>query len=60
MSTQTPRAEFKPNAFYERLIIMRESNPTAFARFGSATLAALLAYEKAKRQAGSEQEGGKR
>ena len=58
MSTQTPRAEFKPNAFYERLIVMRESNPTAFSRFGVATLAALLAYEEAKRKAGSEQEGG--
>ncbi len=58
MSTQTLGAEFKPNEFYERLIVMRETSPTAFARFGVATLAALLAYEKAKRKAGSEQEGG--
>ncbi len=60
MSTQTPRTEFKPNEFYERLIVMRESNPTAFARFGSATLAALDAYEKAKRKADSEKRGGKK
>ena len=58
MSTPAPRAEFKPNEFYERLIIMREANPTAFAIFGVATLAALLAYEEANRKAGSEQEGG--
>jgi hypothetical protein len=60
VSTQTPGEEFNPNKFYERLIIMRESNPTAFSRFGVATLAALLAYEEAKRQAGSEQEGGEK
>ncbi len=60
MSTPALGAEFKPNEFYERLIVMRETSPTAFARFGVATLAALLAYEKAKRKAGSEQEGGKK
>ena len=58
MNTNTARAEFEPNEFYERLIVMRETSPTAFARFGVATLAALLAYEEAKRKAGSEQEGG--
>ncbi|MDQ3257036.1 MAG: hypothetical protein M3R15_24615 [Acidobacteriota bacterium] len=60
MSTQTPDAEFMPNEFYERLIVMRESSPTAFASFGVATLAALVAYEKAKRQADSEQEGSEK
>ncbi len=60
MSTQTPDAGFMPNEFYKRLIVMRENSPTAFARFGSSTLAASEAYEKAKRQAGSEQEGSKK
>ncbi len=57
---QTPGAEFKPNEFYERLIALRETNPAAFARFGSATLAALKDYEEAKRQAGSEKEGARK
>ncbi len=52
--------EFKPNEFYERLIVLRETNPMAFARFGTATLAALEAYEKAKRKAGGEKEGGRK
>ena len=47
MSTKTPGTGFKPNEFYERLMVLRETNPAAFARFGSATLAALEAYEKA-------------
>lgn len=55
---RTTGAEYKPNEFYERLIALRETNPAAFARFGSATLAALKVYEKAKRQAGGEKEGG--
>ncbi len=60
MSQQVPGAEFKPNEFYERLIIdrHRETSPAEFARFGSATLAALKAYEEARRQAGGEKEGG--
>ncbi len=60
MSTETPGTGFKPNEFYERLMVLRETNPAAFARFGFATLAALEAYEKAKRQAGGEKEGGKK
>ncbi len=60
MSPQAPGAEFKPNDFYERLIVLRETNPMAFARFGTATLAALEAYEKAKRKAGGEKEGGRK
>ncbi len=56
VSTRTPGAEFKPNEFYERLIALRETNPSAFARFGPATLAALKAYEEAKCQAECEQE----
>ncbi len=60
VSTRTPGAGFKPNEFYERLIALRETNPSAFARFGPATLAALKAYEEAKRKAGGEKEGGKK
>ncbi len=60
MSTQTPGAKFEPNDFNERLIVLRETSPTAFARFGSATLAALIVYEEAKRKAGSEKEGGEK
>ena len=37
-----------------------ETNAAAFARFSGATLAALEAYEKAKRQAGVEKEGGRK
>jgi len=59
VSTKTPGAGFEPNAFYERLIALRETNPAAFARFSSATLAALKAYEEAKHKAGDEKEGGK-
>ncbi len=60
MSTQVPGAGFEPNQFYERLIVLRETNAAAFARFSGATLAALEAYEKAKRKAGSEKKGGKK
>ena len=60
MSTYVSDAKFKPNEFYERLILLRETNPAAFARFSSATLAALKAYEEAKRQAvGGREIGGK-
>ena len=59
MTTKTAGAEVKPNEFYERLIVLRETNPGAFARFSSATLAALQAYEEAKRKAAGEKEGGR-
>ena len=39
---------FQPNEFYERLLVLRDTNATAFARFSGATLAALHAYEAAK------------
>ena len=48
MNTETPRVRFTPNEFYERLLVLRSTNPEAFARFGSATLAALQANEAAK------------
>jgi hypothetical protein len=58
VSTRATGAGFKPNEFYERLIALRETNPSAFARFGPATRDALKAYEEAKRQAGGAKEGG--
>ncbi len=60
MSTRATGAEYKPNEFYERLIVLRETNPMAFARFSPATLAALKAYKEAKRKACGEKEGGKK
>ncbi len=60
MSTGATGAGFKPNEFYERLIILRETNPAAFARFGPATLAALKVYEDVKREAGHMEEGTKK
>jgi hypothetical protein len=50
---------FKPNEFYERLIILRDTNREAFARFGSETRAALEAYEAAKRSAEAASEKGR-
>jgi len=60
VNTNTARAEFEPNEIYERLIILRETNPPAFARFGSTTLAALQAYEAAKRKAAHMKKGGQK
>jgi hypothetical protein len=60
VSTKTAGAGFEPNEFYERLIVLRETQPSAFARFSSVTLAALKAYEEAKHKAGDEKEGGRK
>ncbi len=60
MSAKTAGTEFKPNEFYERLIVLRETNAHAFARLSSATLAALQAYEAAKLQAEQMKKGGKK
>ncbi len=71
MSSETSSVTFQPNEFYERLLLLRTTNPTGLARFSGVTLAALQAYEVAKlkakleemnryrRQAG-EKEGGKK
>ncbi len=45
------RAAFEPNAFYERLISMRETNPQAFASMAPATKLTLAYYEAGKRRA---------
>ena len=51
MSAEIPNLTFQPNEFYERLLLLRATNPTRLARFGSQTLAALQAYEAAKLKA---------
>ena len=43
-------AEFELNAFYERLIELRRSNLKAFNSLSPASHAALLEYEKQKRE----------
>jgi hypothetical protein len=45
------RARFEPNAFYERLISLRETNAKAFDSMAPATKLTLGYYEGAKRRA---------
>ncbi len=51
MSSETPSKTFSPNEFYERLIVIRDADPEAFMRLSGATIAALRAYEEAKKKA---------
>ncbi len=48
---------FEPNAFYERLLEMREQNPSAFHSMSAATRFAVEAYTKAKRNVDGQQPG---
>ncbi len=48
MNIETPNVTFQPNAFYERLLLLRATNPAGLARLSGVTLAALQAYEAAK------------
>ena len=57
MNLETPSITFTPNEFYERLFLLRNTNPAGLARLSSATLAALDAYEAAKHK--SEAAGAK-
>ena len=41
---------FEPNAFYERVLELRRTNPAAFDSFAPVTKQALYAYETAKRE----------
>ncbi len=50
-------ARFTPNEFYERLIVLRGTDPEVFMRLSGATHAALRAYEEAKKEA---EKGGKK
>jgi hypothetical protein len=42
---------FEPNAFYERVLELRRTNPAAFASLAPVTKLALGAYEAQKREA---------
>ncbi len=43
-------AGFEPNAFYERVLELRRTNPKAFEGLAPATKESLHAYETAKRE----------
>ncbi len=47
----SPKLAFEPNAFYERIIALRESSPAAFDSLAPVTRLALGAYEAQKREA---------
>ena len=51
---------FTPDAFYERLLVMRETDPASVLRFGRDTMASLRAYEEAKRQVEPTKKGDKK
>jgi hypothetical protein len=42
---------FEPNAFFERLIVMRETNPRVFDSLSTPARSSLAYYEAAKRRA---------
>ncbi len=46
-----PKPAFEPNAFYERVLDLRRTNPAAFASLAPVTKLALGAYEAQKREA---------
>ena len=60
MSVKKSEIQFTPNEFYERLIELRETDPSALERFGRVTLTALEAYEKAKHKHSTESTRGKK
>jgi hypothetical protein len=45
-----PTAGFEPNAFYEKILVLRRTNPAAFDSLAPVTKLALYAYEMAKRE----------
>jgi hypothetical protein len=45
-----PAGGFEPNAFYEKVLDLRQTNPAAFASLAPVTKLALYAYETAKRE----------
>jgi hypothetical protein len=46
-----PAAAFEQNAFYEKVLDLRRTDPKAFEGLAPATKASLHAYEAAKREA---------
>lgn len=52
MRTQsTTKPVFEPNAFYEKILDLRRTNPRAFDSLAPVTKLALGVYEAAKREA---------
>ncbi len=45
-----PAAGFEPNAFYERVLMLRRTNPKAFEGLAPVTKLALGQYEAQKRE----------
>ncbi len=45
-----PARLFEMNAFYEKILVLRRTNPAAFASLAPVTKQALYAYETAKRE----------
>jgi hypothetical protein len=48
--TEQTSAGFQPNAFYEKVLDLRRTNPAAFDSLAPVTKLALYAYETAKRE----------
>ena len=46
-----PAGLFEPNAFYERVVVLRRTNPAAFDSLAPVTKLSLGAYEAQKREA---------
>ncbi len=49
--TLTSTTVFEPNAFYEKVLDLRRTSPSAFDSLAPATKQSLHAYETAKREA---------
>jgi hypothetical protein len=47
---ESPKLAFEPNAFYEKILDLRRTNPAAFASLAPVTRLALGAYEAQKRE----------
>ncbi len=47
---ESPKLAFEPNAFYEKVLDLRQANPRAFDSLAPVTKQALYAYETAKRE----------
>jgi hypothetical protein len=47
---ESPKLAFEPNAFYEKVLDLRRTNPKAFDSLAPVTKQALYAYETAKRE----------
>ena len=51
MNSSHKKPAFEPNAFYERVLELRRTNPAAFDSLAPVTKMALGQYEVAKREA---------